>query len=133
LLEKARGHPLPSQAATGDGRVAIPRGGGSDDAARSRTQRCAENAGMRAVVYDRYGPADVLRIEEIEPPVPTEDEVLVRVRAAAVTRSDCATREANRRGGLAISLISRAISGFPRPRQPVLGSEFAGEVAGVGT
>ena len=88
---------------------------------------------MRAIVYDRYGPPDVLRVEEIEQPVPTEDEILVRVRAAAVTRSDCATREANARSGLAISLISRAISGFPRPRQPVLGSEFAGEVAEVGS
>src|SRR3989449_9376793 len=88
---------------------------------------------MRAVVYDRYGPPEVLRIEEIERPVPTKDEVLVRVRAVAVTRADCATREANRRGGRGVSLLSRAISGFPRPRQPVLGSEFAGEVAEVGS
>ncbi|HYS97742.1 MAG TPA: NAD(P)-dependent alcohol dehydrogenase [Candidatus Dormibacteraeota bacterium] len=88
---------------------------------------------MRAVVYDRYGPPEVLRIEEIERPVPTKDEVLVRVRAVAVTRADCATREANRRGGRGISLLSRAVSGFRRPRQPILGSEFAGEVVEVGS
>src|SRR3989449_2841258 len=88
---------------------------------------------MRAVVYDRYGPPEVLRIEEIERPVPTKDEVLVRVRAVAVTRADCATREANRRGGRGVSLLSRAVSGFRRPRQPILGSEFAGEVAEVGS
>ena len=89
--------------------------------------------GMRAVVYDRYGPPDVLRIEEVEKPAPLDDdEVLVRVRAVSVTRGDCATREANRRSGRAVSLISRGISGLRAPRQRILGSEFAGEVAEVG-
>lgn len=88
---------------------------------------------MRAVVYDRYGPPDVLRIEDVQRPVPKEDEVLVKIRAVAVTRADCATREANRRSGLAIALISRSISGIRRPRQRILGSEFAGEVEAVGT
>lgn len=87
---------------------------------------------MRAIVYDRYGPPEILRIEEVEQPVPKEDEVLVRVRAAAVTRADCATREANRRSGIVIQLISRLISGPRRPKQRILGTEFAGEVAAVG-
>ncbi len=88
---------------------------------------------MKAVVYDRYGPPDVLRLEEVERPVPKEDEVLVKIRATAVTRADCATREANRRSGLAVSLISRLISGLRRPKQRILGTEFAGGVAAVGT
>jgi len=88
---------------------------------------------MRAIVYDRYGPPDVLRIEDVERPVPNEDEVLVRVRAVAVTRADCATREANRRSGVAVALISRSISGVRRPKQRILGSEFAGEVEAVGS
>lgn len=87
---------------------------------------------MRAVVYDRYGPPDVLRLEEVERPVPREDEVLVRIHATTVTRADCATREANRRGGLAVTLISRSISGIRRPRQRILGTELAGEVEAVG-
>src|SRR5438445_420120 len=87
---------------------------------------------MRAVVYDRYGPPDVLRLEEVERPVPMEDEVLVKVRAVAVTRADCATREANRRSGVAVSLISRLISGIRRPKQRILGTEFAGDVEAVG-
>jgi NADPH:quinone reductase-like Zn-dependent oxidoreductase len=87
---------------------------------------------MRAIVYDRYGPPDVLRIEDVERSVPNEDEVLVRVRAVAVTRADCATREANRRSGVAVALISRSISGVRRPKQRILGSEFAGEVEAVG-
>ena len=88
---------------------------------------------MRAVVYDRYGPPEVLRIEEVEQPVPKDDEILVKVHAAAVTRTDCATREANRRSGPAVALISRLISGLRRPKQRILGTEFAGEVAAVGS
>lgn len=87
---------------------------------------------MRAVVYDRYGPPEVLRLEEIERPVPKEDEVLVKIHATTVTRADCATREANRRSGFAVMLLSRSISGFRRPKQRILGTEFAGEVAAVG-
>jgi len=87
---------------------------------------------MRAVVYDRYGPPDVLRLEEVERPVPKEDEVLVRVHATTVNRSDAHTREANRGGGLAVTLLSRMVSGLRRPRQPILGNEFAGEVVAAG-
>jgi NADPH:quinone reductase-like Zn-dependent oxidoreductase len=87
---------------------------------------------MRAVVYDRYGPPDVLRLEEVERPVPGEDEILVKVHATAVTRADCATRDANRRSGLAVMLLSRSISGLRRPRQRILGSELAGEVEAAG-
>ena len=87
---------------------------------------------MRAVVYDTYGPPDVLRLEEVERPVPQEDEVLVKVHATTVNRSDVHIREANRRGGLAVTFLSRMVSGLRRPRQPILGSEFAGEVVAAG-
>ena len=87
---------------------------------------------MKAVVYDRYGPPGVLRIEEVERPAPGDDELLVRVRATTVNRLDCHTREANRSNGLVISGVSRLISGIRRPRQPILGTEFAGEVAAAG-
>ncbi len=87
---------------------------------------------MRAVVYDRYGPPEVLRLQEVERPVPAEGEVIVRVHATTVNRFDTATREANRRSGLAISLMSRLVSGLRRPRHRILGTEFAGEVDNVG-
>src|SRR5262249_18449179 len=87
---------------------------------------------MRAVVYDRYGPPGVLRLEEVERPVPKEDEILVRIHATTVNRLDCAPREANRRSGLAVMLLSRFISGIRRPKQRILGSELAGEIAAVG-
>ena len=87
---------------------------------------------MRAVVYDKYGPPDVLRLEEVERPVPKEDEVLVKVHATTVNRSDVHIREANRSNGLAMTFLSRSISGLRRPRQPILGNEFAGEVEAIG-
>ena len=87
---------------------------------------------MRAAVYDRYGPPDVLRIEDVPRPEPKEGEVRVKVRAVAVTRGDCATRDANRKSGLAVSLLSRAIFGVTRPKQRILGTDFSGTVDAVG-
>jgi NADPH:quinone reductase-like Zn-dependent oxidoreductase len=87
---------------------------------------------MRAVVYDTYGPPDVLRLEDVARPVPGEDEVLVKVHATTVNRFDTATREANRRSGLVTSFLSRLVSGVRRPRQRILGTEFAGTVEAVG-
>ena len=87
---------------------------------------------MRAVVYDRYGGPDVLHIEEVEKPLPRDDEVLVRIYAVAVTRADCATRQANRSSGRGFELVSRAIFGIRRPRQPILGGDFSGVVEAVG-
>jgi NADPH:quinone reductase-like Zn-dependent oxidoreductase len=80
---------------------------------------------VKAVVYDRYGPPDVLRLEEVERPVPAEDQLLVRVRASTVTRSDCGFRSAE-------IFISRFFTGLRRPKQRIPGMEFAGEVEAVG-
>jgi NADPH:quinone reductase-like Zn-dependent oxidoreductase len=80
---------------------------------------------MKAVVYDRYGPPSVLRIEDVEPPVPKDDEVLVRVHATTVTQTDCHMRRAR-------PYLWRLMLGLRRPRRRILGSEFAGEVAAVG-
>ena len=88
---------------------------------------------MRAVVYHRYGPPEVLRIEEVPRPSPQPDEILVRVRATTVNRADCATRDANRKSGPAVSLLGRLVSGLRAPRKRVLGSELAGEVAELGS
>ncbi|MGH2514548.1 MAG: NAD(P)-dependent alcohol dehydrogenase [Ktedonobacterales bacterium] len=87
---------------------------------------------MRAVVYDRYGPPEVQRLADVARPVPKEDEVLVKIHATTVNRADCATREANRRSGLTVSLVSRMISGIRRPKQRILGTELAGEVEAIG-
>jgi NADPH:quinone reductase-like Zn-dependent oxidoreductase len=88
---------------------------------------------VKAIVYDRYGPPEVLRIADVPEPVLKDDEILVKVHATAVTRADAATRDANRKSGRVISGISQLVSGVGRPRQPILGTDFAGEVAAVGS
>jgi len=80
---------------------------------------------MRAVVFDRYGAPDVLRIEDVEQPVPKEHDVLVKMHATTVTRSDCAVRAGK-------PFISRFFTGLRRPKQRILGTELAGEVEAVG-
>lgn len=81
---------------------------------------------MRAVVHDRYGPPEVLRIDDVEQPVPKEDEVLVRVHASTVTRGDAmGVRSADYR-------FTRVFTGIRRPRQTSHGTEFAGRVEEVG-
>ena len=80
---------------------------------------------MRAVVQDRYGPPEVLRIEDVAQPVPNDDEVLVRVRSSTVTQSDLHLRAAS-------PVLWRLILGLRRPRRRTLGVEFAGDVEAVG-
>jgi NADPH:quinone reductase-like Zn-dependent oxidoreductase len=81
---------------------------------------------MRAVVRDRYGPPEVLRIDEVEAPVPKEDEVLVRVYASTITRGDAmGVRSVEYR-------FTRIFTGIRRPRRTIFGSELAGRVDAVG-
>jgi NADPH:quinone reductase-like Zn-dependent oxidoreductase len=80
---------------------------------------------MRAVVCDRYGPPEVLRLDDVGRPVPEGDEVLIRVRATTLTRTDCAIRAGR-------PLISRLLTGVRRPKRRVLGSELAGVVEAIG-
>ena len=87
---------------------------------------------MRAVVYDRYGSPDVLRLDDVPMPVCGEGEVLVKVHAATVNRLDCHVREAERSYGRLVSGLSRLAFGVRGPRRRILGSEFAGEVEAVG-
>ena len=79
---------------------------------------------MKAVVYTRYGPPDVLRLTDVETPVPRGDDVLVRVRAVSLNGSDWETL----RGKPAYSRIG----GPFRPRHHILGSDIAGRVAATG-
>jgi NADPH:quinone reductase-like Zn-dependent oxidoreductase len=80
---------------------------------------------MRAVVYDRYGPPEVLRVDDVERPEPKDDEVLVRVHATTVTQTDCGWRSAQ-------PFIVRYFIGLRKPRRRVLGMELAGEVEAAG-
>jgi len=80
---------------------------------------------MRAVVYDRYGPPDFLRLADVERPVPKDDEVLVEIHATTVNRTDTGVRSGD-------PFISRFFTGLLRPKRKTLGSELAGEVEAIG-
>ena len=86
---------------------------------------------MKAIVYKKYGAPEVLRIEEIEKPVPGDDEVLIRIHAVEATKADCELRSFN----FAVKwfwLPLRVAMGMTKPKKQVLGGYFAGEVESVG-
>ena len=78
---------------------------------------------MKAAVYSRYGPPDVLHIEDVERPVPKDDEVLIKVRAASVNPLD----EGLMKGG------GRLVTGLRKPKDARLGVDVAGQVVAVGS
>lgn len=81
---------------------------------------------MMAVVYDRYGGPDVLRLAEVPKPDPAGDEILVRIHATTVTSGDCRLRSMDM--PLGFSALGRAMYGVRRPKKMILGSEFSGTV-----
>jgi NADPH:quinone reductase-like Zn-dependent oxidoreductase len=80
---------------------------------------------VRAAVNTSYGPPEVVHIEEVAKPEPGPDQLLIRVHATTVNRTDCGVRAAD-------PFIVRLFTGLTRPRHTILGGEFAGEVEAVG-
>ncbi len=80
---------------------------------------------MKAVIYTKYGPPEVAQLTEIEKPVPKHNEVLIKIHATTVNRTDCGFRSAN-------YFIVRFFSGLVYPKNKILGNEFAGEIEAVG-
>ena len=80
---------------------------------------------MKAVVYTKYGPPEVLQVREIAKPVPLDNEVLIQVHAATVNRTDCATIRAK-------PFFMRLFTGLFKPKKEVPGTEFAGVIEAVG-
>ena len=85
---------------------------------------------MKAIVYTRPGPPDVLRLQEVETPAPNEDEILIRVRATTVTPGDCNLRRFP--VPVLFWLLMRVLYGVRRPKNRILGSDLAGDVEAVG-
>ncbi len=85
---------------------------------------------MRAAVYERYGPPDVVEIREVPTPVPGPGEVLIKVRATTVSTGDWRARSLEMPPGF--GPFGRLAFGITRPRQPILGTELSGVVAATG-
>lgn len=80
---------------------------------------------MKAVVYTKYGSPDVLQLEEVVKPIAQDDEVLVRVHATTVNRTDCAIVRAK-------PFFMRVVTGLFQPKKQIPGTEFAGEIEVLG-
>jgi NADPH:quinone reductase-like Zn-dependent oxidoreductase len=86
---------------------------------------------LKAIVYTKYGPPDVLQLKEVPRPIPKENEVLIRIHATTVTTADV-----NARDSVFVppgfGAVQRLMFGLRRPKKSILGSELAGEIEAVG-
>ena len=80
---------------------------------------------MKAIVYTKYGSPDVLKFEEVQKPVPGDDEVLIKIHAAAITAGDVIVLNGK-------PFVTRFVTGLQKPKNTILGKEMAGRVEAVG-
>ncbi|TFH40505.1 MAG: NAD(P)-dependent alcohol dehydrogenase [ANME-2 cluster archaeon] len=85
---------------------------------------------MKAIVCTKYGPPEVLQLKEVKKPIPNDNEVLIKIHAAAVTVSDCIVRSG--KVNILLWIPMRIFVGFRRPRRSILGLELAGEIEEIG-
>ena len=86
---------------------------------------------MKAIICTKYGPPNVLQLQNIEKPKPKKNEVLVKIHATSVSTGDCRIRGFN--SPLLFWIPMRIILGFRKPRKPILGVELSGEIEDIGT
>ncbi|MES9698095.1 MULTISPECIES: NAD(P)-dependent alcohol dehydrogenase [Bacillus] len=86
---------------------------------------------MKAIIYTKYGPPNVLKLQDVEKPIPKKNEVLVKIHATSVTTGDCRMRSFT--SPLLFWIPMRIILGFKTPRRPILGVELSGEIEEIGT
>jgi NADPH:quinone reductase-like Zn-dependent oxidoreductase len=87
---------------------------------------------MKAIVCTKYGPPEVLQLQEVEKPVPKDNEVRIKIFATAVTASDCIVRGFKLPFWHPLGLMMRLVVGFNKPRNSILGMVLAGEVETAG-
>ncbi len=85
---------------------------------------------MRAIIWTKYGPPDVLQLREVAKPAPKDKEVLIRIQATTVITADCELRSL--KIPFALMLPIRIYLGFIKPRIRILGQELAGEIEEIG-
>jgi NADPH:quinone reductase-like Zn-dependent oxidoreductase len=87
---------------------------------------------MKAVVYEEYGPPEVLQLREGEKPAPKDDEILIKVIATTLHRGDTRMRSLTIPGSLFERIMGRVVLGITGPRRKILGMELAGEIESTG-
>ena len=87
---------------------------------------------MKAVICTKYGPPEVLRLKEVEKPIPKDNELLIKIFATTVTSSDCIVRDFKLPRWSLMGLMMGLVLGVTKPRNPILGMVLAGEVESVG-
>ena len=87
---------------------------------------------MKAVVYERYGPPEVLQLREVEKPTPKDNEILIKVIATTLHRGDTRMRSFTVPGSFFERIMGRMVLGITGPRRKILGMELAGEIESTG-
>jgi NADPH:quinone reductase-like Zn-dependent oxidoreductase len=87
---------------------------------------------MKAIVCTKYGPPEVLKLREVEKPIPKKNEIRIKIHATTATSSDCILRGFNIPVWHPTGLMMGIFMGFGKPRKPILGLAEAGEVDSVG-
>ena len=88
---------------------------------------------MKAIIHSKFGPADELRLENVEKPVPRNNEILIKIKASSVTSSDCNIRNLTFAPKWSRPLMRLFALGIFKPRKKRLGLDLAGEVEDAGT
>jgi NADPH:quinone reductase-like Zn-dependent oxidoreductase len=102
------------------------------------TSKIRKDTQMKAIVYTKYGPPDVLELKEVAKPIPKDNEILIRVYATPVNYGDITARNFKKISPRKFTmpfplwLPTRIFFGIRKPRKKILGSEFAGKIEAVG-
>ncbi len=87
---------------------------------------------MKAVVYERFGPPEVLHLQEVEKPIPKDDEVLIKIHATSVTIGDVIVRRGKHPTSKFQTVMLHVMLGLRKPKRKILGMELAGEIEEIG-